>query len=177
MAVSSASGHAAPGIRMVVMGRVAGAHAVRGWVKVQAFTQQPGGLLAYRIWWLGRAGEWRPVELEDASVHGRSVLAKLAGCDDREGAAALRGLEVAVPRDSLPEGEAEEYYWADLQGLRVRNQEGAELGVATGLLETGANQVLVVQAERERLIPFVEAVVKSVDLAQGSIVVDWGVDF
>ncbi len=159
------------------MGRIAGAHAVRGWVRIQTFTQNPDGLLAYPAWWLGRDGGWRQVTVEDASVHGRSLVAKFAGCDDREAAAALKGLEVAVPRASLPASEADEYYWADLQGLRVRNVEGATLGVVIGLLETGANQVLVVEAERKRLIPFVEAVVKSVDLAQGSMVVDWGVDF
>jgi len=162
---------------MVVMGRVAGAHAVRGWVKVQTFTQQPDGLLPYRTWWLGRDGDWQPFQVEEASVHGRSIIAKLAGCEDREGAVALRGAEVALPREQLPVSEAGEYYWSDLQGVQVRNMDGVTLGVVTGLLETGANQVLVVQAERERLIPFVEAVVKSVDLAQGSMVVDWEVDF
>lgn len=159
------------------MGRIGGAHAVRGWVKVQTFTQRPDGLLQYPTWWLEDGGGWRPVQIEDASVHGRSLIAKLAGCSDREAAAALRGRQIAIPRADLPQGEADEYYWADLQGLQVRNLDGATLGVVTGLLETGANQVLVVQAERERLIPFVEAVVKSVDLAQGSMVVDWGVDF
>jgi 16S rRNA processing protein RimM len=162
---------------MVVMGRMAGAHGVRGWVKVQVFTQQSDGLLPFRTWWLGRDGDWRPFQVEEAAVHGRSIIAKLAGCEDREGAAALRGAEVALPREQLPASEAGEYYWSDLQGVQVRNLDGSTLGVVTGLLETGANQVLVVQAERERLIPFVEAVVKSVDLAQGSIVVDWGVDF
>ncbi len=159
------------------MGKVAGAHAVRGWVKVQTFTQHPDGLLAYPIWWLRRDGVWQPVDVEDASVHGQNVIAKLVSCDDREAASALRGMEIAIPREELPQGGAEEYYWADLHGVQVRNLEGAGLGVVTGLLETGANQVLVVRAERERLIPFVEAVVKSVDLAQGSMVVDWGVDF
>lgn len=159
------------------MGRVAGPHAVRGWVKVQTFTQRPDGLLPYRTWWLGRGRDWRAFQVEEASVHGRSIIAKLAGCEDREGAAALKGAEVALPREQLPASEAGEFYWSDLQGVQVRNIDGVTLGVVTGLLETGANQVLVVQAERERLIPFVEAVVKSVDLAQGSMVVDWEVDF
>jgi len=174
---AGAAGQEIPDGRMVVMGRVAGAHAVRGWVKIQTFTQRPDGLLPYATWWLGHAGEWRQVTIEDASVHGRSVIAKIAGCDDREAAAALRGHEVGIPREHLPAKDADEYYWADLHGLQVRNTDGVVLGVVTGLLETGANQVLVVRAERERLIPFVESVVRSVDLAQGSMVVDWGVDF
>jgi 16S rRNA processing protein RimM len=89
----------------------------------------------------------------------------------------LRGREVAVPRAELPRNEEGEYYWTDLEGLRVGNLQGEALGVVTGLLETGASQVLVVQSERERLIPFVSAVVKSVDLARGELVVDWGADF
>jgi len=162
---------------MLVMGRIAGAHAVRGWVKIKTFTQEPDGLLSYPGWWVGHDGEWREVRVEEASVHGGGLIAKIAGCEDREAAVALKGQEVAIPRQWLPAGDANEYYWADLQGLQVRNVEGAELGVVSELMETGANQVLVVVAERERLIPFVEAVVKSVDLAQGSMVVDWGVDF
>ncbi|MCW5620386.1 MAG: ribosome maturation factor RimM [Burkholderiales bacterium] len=145
---------------------------------MQTFLQQPGGLLAYPTWWLGRDGQWRAVEVEDgATMRGRGLIAKLAGCDDREAATALRGTEVALPREMLPAGGEGEYYWADLQGLQVRNLDGVPLGVVTGLLEAGANQVLVVRAERERLIPFVEAVVKSVDLTHGAMVVDWGVDF
>jgi 16S rRNA processing protein RimM len=162
---------------MVVMGRVAGAFAVRGWVKLQVFTQQVGGLLDFPVWHLGRAGAWHPVEVEEGAAHGNALVAKLKGIDDREQAAALRGCEVAVPRAALPASGAGEYYWADLQGLQVTNLRGELLGRVSGLLETGANQVLVVQGERERLIPFVSAVVSSVDLERGALVVDWGADF
>ena len=159
------------------MARVAGAFGVKGWIKLQVYTERVDGLLDFPVWWLGRDGSWEPAELESGSAHGASLVAKLKGVDDRERAAALRGLEVAVPRAALPPSEEGEYYWADLQGLRVRNLEEQALGTVTGLVETGANQVLVVQGERERLIPFVSAVVKSGDLARGELVVDWGADF
>jgi 16S rRNA processing protein RimM len=162
---------------MVIMGRVAAPFAVSGWVKVQVFTEQADGLLRYRDWWLRRDGQWRQVAVEEAAVHGQGVVAKLKGCDDREAAAALRGSEVAVPRAALPRNEDGEYYWADLEGLRVRNLQQQELGRITGLIDTGANQVLVVRGERERLIPFVSAVVESVDLARGEVAVDWGADW
>ena len=162
---------------MVVMGRVAGAFAVKGWIKLQVFTERPGGLLDYPVWWLDRSGEWTTAELEQGAVHGTALVAKLKGIEDREQAAALRGCQVAVPRAALPAGADGEYYWADLQGLRVANLQGEPLGVVAGLLKTGANQVLVVRGERERLIPFVDAVVKSVDLERGELVVDWGADF
>jgi 16S rRNA processing protein RimM len=162
---------------MVVMARVAGAFGVRGWIKLQVFTERASSLLDYPVWWLGRDAAWVPAEVEQASVHGSAVVAKLGGLDDREGAAALRGCKVAVPRAALPQNEEGEYYWADLEGLRVSNLEGETLGAVAGLIETGANQVLVVRGERERLIPFVGAVVKSVDLARGELLVDWGADF
>jgi 16S rRNA processing protein RimM len=162
---------------MVVMGRVVAPFAVKGWIRVQPFTQLPASLLDYRTWWLGREGAWTPGAVEEGAVHGKSVVAKLAGCEEREAAAAMQGLEVAVPRSQLPQSQPGEYYWSDLLGLAVRNLQNQALGRVEGLLETGANQVLVVRGDRERLIPFVAAFVVTVDLAQGEIVVDWELDF
>lgn len=162
---------------MVVMGRVAGAFAVKGWIRVQPFTQQADALLGYPVWWLGREGGWTSRALEEGAVHGKSVVAKLAGCEVRETAATLHGLDVAVPRSQLPPRQEGEYYWTDLLGIAVRNLQGELLGRIERLLETGANQVLVVRGDRERLIPFVAAFVVAVDLAKGEVVVDWGLDF
>jgi 16S rRNA processing protein RimM len=162
---------------MVVMARVVAPFAVKGWIRVQPFTQLPASLLDYPVWWLGREGGWTPRALEEGAVHGKSVVAKLAGCDERDAAAAMQGLEVAVPRSQLPQSQPGEYYWSDLLGLAVRNLQNQALGRVERLLETGANQVLVVRGDRERLIPCVAAFVVTVDLAQGEIVVDWGLDF
>jgi 16S rRNA processing protein RimM len=162
---------------MVVMGRIAGAYAVAGWVKLQVFTASVDSLLQHRRWWLRHGEGWEEREVQEAAVHGRGVVARLAGCADREAAAALRGAEVAVPRSALPDSGPGEYYCTDLLGLHVANQQGEELGAIVDLLETGGQQVLVVQGERERLIPFVGPVVQAVDLAQGKVVVDWGADF
>jgi len=159
------------------MARVLGPFAVKGWIKVQPFTQLPAGILDYPVWWLGRDGEWIERALQEGAVHGKTVVAKLAGCDEREAAAALQGLDVAVPREQLPRSQPGEYYWADLQGLEVRNLQGESMGRVERLLEAGASQVLVVHGDRERLIPYVSAVVAAVDLAKGEIVVDWGLDF
>ncbi|MDP3686464.1 MAG: ribosome maturation factor RimM, partial [Sulfurimicrobium sp.] len=89
----------------------------------------------------------------------------------------LRGCEIAVPRDALPEPAENEYYWSDLIGLCVFNTEQQDLGKVSGLLETGANDVLVVQGDRERLIPFVPQVIQEVDLSAGTIRVEWGLDW
>ena len=167
------------------MGRVVSAFGIRGWIKVQPFTALPDGLLGYPVWWLGQASsatggqaQWSHREVESAAVHGRGLVAKLKGCDTREGAARLKGLDVAVPRSRLPVSAEGEYYWTDLLGLRVHNLQNESLGRVVRLMETGANEVLVVQEDRrERLIPLLSAVVISVDLAKGEMVVDWGTDY
>ena len=167
---------------MVVMGRIAGAFGIKGWVKIQTFTQSLDSLIGYRTWWLSAAevndtGGWQENKVEEAAVHGRLVIAKLSGIDDRSAAELLRGREVAVPRSALPANQPGEYYWAELIGLSVTNLQGVPLGRIGKLLETAAQQVLLVEGERERLIPFIESVVVSVDLAGGSLVVDWDADF
>jgi len=163
--------------RLVVLGRVIAAFGVKGWIKVQPYTEVTAGLLDYPVWWIGRDGEWIERALQEGAVHGKIVVAKLEGCDERKAAAALQGLEVAVPREQLPRSQPGEYYWVDLLGLEVRNLQGEAMGRVERLLETGANQVLVVRGDRERLIPYVAAIVTAVDLAKREIVVDWGLDF
>lgn len=159
------------------MGRVAAPYAVRGWIKVQTFTQHLDSLLDYPIWHLGKAGKWQAYNVLEAKVHGSSVVAQLAGIDDRNAAEAATGMEIAVAREELPPAEDNEFYWDDLVGLTVVNTQGETLGKVTGLLETGAHDVLKVSGEKEHLIPFVEAIAREVDLEAGRIVVDWGSDW
>ena len=160
------------------MGRVTGPYGVRGWIKVRPFTETAEGLVAHAKWWVGREGEWREVTVSDAAAHSGQVVALLEGLADRERAAALKGMEVAVPRDAFPEPGEGEYYWADLIGLKVANLQGDELGEVAEVFSNGAQDVLrVVEDGHERLIPFVAAVVGRVDLADARIEVDWGKDW
>jgi 16S rRNA processing protein RimM len=168
---------ATPPDQLLAMGRISGPFGIKGWIKVQPFTEAPGSLLAYRTWWIESETGWASREIEKAEVHGQAVAAKLAGCDDRDAAAAYRGRQVAVPRSALPAAEENEFYWADLIGLDVVNTAGENLGTVARVLETGANDVLVVEGDRERLIPFIEQVVQQVDLSGSVIRVDWGSDF
>ncbi|NWG39059.1 MAG: ribosome maturation factor RimM [Hydrogenophilaceae bacterium] len=161
----------------VVMGRIAGPYGIKGWVRIQPFTETLDALLDYPVWQIGSQDNWQEAEIEEAGIRGQSIIAKLAGCNDRDAAFALRGQEIAVFRDELPEPEDNEYYWEDLIGLTVVNREGVELGHVVKLLETGAHDVLVVKNEKEHLIPFVGVYVLNVDLAQGIIEVDWGLDY
>ena len=159
------------------MGRILAPFGVKGWVKVQPNTAATGNLLAYKTWWVGREGDWREIAVADARVQGRALAARLEGCDDRDAAAALRGQSVAVPRAALPRTQSGEYYWADLIGLAVVNGSAQALGRITGVLQTGANDVLVVAGERERLIPFIAEVIREVDVTAGVVRVDWGADY
>lgn len=159
------------------MGRIRAPHGVKGWVKVQPFTQEVGGLLEYGQWWIGREGEWQQIRVADGAINGATVIAKLEGCDDREAAAAYKGAEVGVPREELPGLQPNEYYQRDLLGARVSNREGEALGEVTGFIETGANLVLVLRGERERLVPFISDVIVEVDVAGRHLVVDWGKDY
>jgi len=159
------------------MGRVSAPHGIKGWIKVQPFTHEIGGLLAYPEWWFARDGEWRQFRVAESAVHGALVLARLEGCTHREAAAALKGNEVAIPRRLLPENRQGEYYWSDLLGMEVLNRRGERLGRVAKVLETGANNVLVLEGEKERLVPFVDSVILNVDLAGGSLSVDWELDY
>ena len=127
---------------MIVMGRVSAPFGVKGWVKVQPYTEKVDNLFRYPKWWLAAAGGWDAMEVEEKSVHGETLLVRFAGMDDRERAATLRGREVAVPRHQLPVAGPGEYYWADLVGLAVENMRGQSFGHVDRLFESGANPVL-----------------------------------
>ena len=163
------------------MGRVTAAFGVKGWIKIYTLTAQPGNLQDYPVWWLGQGDDWRDVRVVAAKVHSNALVAQLEGVADRDAAAALKGRQIAVPREKLPGAGENEFYWADLIGLRVVNAELHEFGRVARILETGANDVLVVEGsdnnERERLIPFIAGVISQVDLPAGLIRVDWGRDY
>ncbi|MDR5172259.1 ribosome maturation factor RimM [Methylobacillus flagellatus] len=164
------------------MGRIVAPYGVYGWVKVQPDTEYIDSLFDYDRWMLGRGDpkrpeQWRPYEVEKAKVHNDLLLVKLEGVDDRDQAFACKGMHVAVRRDELPEPEEDEYYWSDLIGLQVRNQQGIDFGQVADVFATGANDVLVVKGDRERLLPFIGQVVLEVDIDAKAILVDWDAEF
>ena len=159
------------------MGRIAAPFGVKGWVKVQPFSDDPGALMDFESWRVGRGEQQKHFSVEAIQDHGKALVAKLAGVDERDAAYALRGQEISVAKHDLPPPEENEFYWSDLIGLKVVNREGVELGTVDSLMESGANDLLVVKGKREHLIPFVAAFVGAVDLAGGTIEVDWGEDY
>ena len=170
---------------MIVLGRIVGAYGLHGWVKLLAMGDDFDALGRMPQWWLGTdsdAEDWQAYALDAAKAHGKGWVVKFVGVDERNAAQALEGKYIAAPRAELPETAKDEYYWADLVGLEVVNTQGERLGQVTGLLSSGAHDVLCVRdgAEekvQERLLPFVAQVVKNVDMASRRICVEWGRDW
>lgn len=163
---------------IVIVGKLLGAHGVKGLLKVYSWTQPRDNILHYNPWLLGQDGEWRTVEVIEGRKQGKSVVVRLDGIADRDQALAMRDVEVAIRREQLDTLESGEYYWSDLIGLRVRNLAGELLGDVADLMETGADDVLVVRGDVQRLVPFSQPqIVKRVDLDAGEILVDWELDY
>jgi 16S rRNA processing protein RimM len=157
---------------MIVVGRIAGLFGVRGWVKVFSETEPRENILGYSPWFLGEDHE--PKELMEGKRHGKGLVARVKGCDDRDQAAALVGQQIAVCRSQLPPPGPDEFYWTDLIGLSVTTETGTLLGKVERLFGTTSNDVMVVDGDRERLIPFIWGdVIKEIDLGRGSILIDW----
>jgi len=158
----------------VILGRISGLFGVKGWVKVYSYTEPREAVLDYDRWLLSGKNGWQEATVAEGQRHGKTVIVRINGYDDRDQAAGLIGTEIGVPRDELPEADSDHYYWSDLEGLSVVHRDGTELGKVDHLLETGANDVMVVKGETERLVPFVmDKVVLGVDLVKGEISVDW----
>ncbi|MDY6921064.1 MAG: ribosome maturation factor RimM [Pseudomonadota bacterium] len=164
----------------VVVGKFLGPYGVQGWIKLYSHTQPMENIGNYSPLWVQRGEDWQPVRLERVQRHGKGLVAKIEGCDNRDQVPAYSGCEIAIRREQLPKLQADDYYWSDLEGLRVLTVAGDSLGVISHLFETGANDVMVVQGDarsldrRERLIPYLwEDVVQAVDLQAGTMTVDW----
>jgi 16S rRNA processing protein RimM len=176
---------------LVVVGHVVDAWRLDGGLKVAPYSSDAAALLAARTWWLDVRGDLKAFDVHDAKTHGSHVTARLVGIADRTGAEGLKGARISVERRAFPVTDDNAYYWVDLIGLAVVNREGDAFGAVVDLIETGAHQVLVVREDAgeggdghgesakpvERLIPFVDAYVGTVDLAGRRIVVDWQKDY
>lgn len=171
----------------LIVGKISGVYGVKGWIKVYSDTDPRERIADYNPWYLKLAGEqadaqWREVRIEAGRPQAKTIIVKIEGCDDRDAAMQLTGAVIGIRQDQLQALDNNEFYWRDLIGLRVTNKEGVELGTVQRLMETGANDVLVVRAQdresKERLIPWtLGQAVLDVDLEQGLIQVDWDADF
>jgi 16S rRNA processing protein RimM len=160
------------------VGEISGVFGVKGWVKVFSFTGSRENILKYSPWLLKKGSETKTINVLDGALQGRSVVAKFEGIDDRDQALAFMGWQIFIKPEQLPKAAAGEYYWSDLIGLKVETTEGVELGHIDNLLETGANDVVIIKGERERAVPFLQGqTIVHIDLQAGKMVVDWDPGF
>lgn len=163
---------------MVVLGKTSGAFGIKGWVKVFSYTSPPEQIFDYRQWYIKQSGQWNPVKLKSGRPQGKGLIAQIDGIADRNAAEALGRCEIAIMRDQLPKLRENEFYWSDLIGMQVVDTKGKSFGKVKALIETGANDVLVVNGDEERLVPWIwDQVIQSVSLQEKLITVDWDPDF
>jgi 16S rRNA processing protein RimM len=180
---SAASGVRAPD-DLTQVGYVSGAYGVAGSIRVTPFSTDADALLNVKTWWLDKPS-LHSVTVRTAKLHGGDVVAQLAGVVGRDASEALKGAAVSIPRSQFPALSADEFYWSDLIGLEVVNVQGEALGRVTDMMDNGAQSILRIApvatadaaAAAERLIPYVDQFVKTVDLAARTITVDWGLDY
>lgn len=166
---------------LILVGHVTGAYGIHGWVRIRPYSNDADALLRAKTWWLDTP-DLHDVERLQAKLHGGDVVAQIVGIADRNAAERMQGATVSVRRAHFPPLGDQEFYWVDLIGSTVDNLQGFRLGIVSGLMDNGAHPILKVTCtengtERERLVPFVDQFVKSVDTHGKSITVDWDADF
>ncbi len=163
---------------LINVGKISGVFGIKGWLKIFSYTEPKDNILSYRHWLIKRNSQEKTVTVTGGQSQGKGVIVQLDGVSDRNQALTLTGWEIYITRAQLPPSGRDEFYWADLIGLSVENMTGVHLGVVENLMQTGANDILLIKGDRERAIPFLQGqTVKTIDLALKKMVVDWDADF
>jgi len=162
----------------IVMGKILGPHGIKGWIKIHPFTEKKDSLIDHKILMASKDEKlWQSFEVECMDVGDKFILAKFKGVDDRNAAEKLNKFFISLDKSSLPKLDENNYYWHELIGLDVKNNEGMHFGKVDSLIETGANDVLVVLGDKEYLIPYIKQVILEVNLETNMIRVDWQDDY
>ena len=162
--------------KYIVIGKLGATYGVNGWLKIHTYTEFGENILHYSPWYLSAPGQdtYQETIIEDGKPHGNSFIVKLFGANNPEEARLYTGKIISIQRSQLPPLPQDEYYWSDLVGLTVLNTQGEVLGTVSYLIETGANDVLVVKGDKEHAIPYLPgSVVVNIDLAKKEMIVDW----
>lgn len=161
----------------VVIGKFGKTFGVRGWVKVHSFATPKESILSFFPWQIQKNHQFQDVSIEANKIHHQHIVVKLKDVDDIDAAKLFTNLNIFIDRILLPKLKKNEYYWNDLAGLKVVNQESIELGIIDHLFATGANDVMVVKGKKEHLIPYIKNTILDVDIKNKIIKVDWDENF
>ena len=167
----------------LVIGRITTVHGIKGWVKIHPYTENPQDVFSYQPWWLKTRSGWKKVEVDASRDTAKGLQCHIKGLDDRDEARNICQLDIHADKAQLPSLDQDEFYWSQLLGLTVISHfqgNKVELGTVKRLLETGANDVLVVIGNnkgaidnQERLIPYIDQVIRDIDIDAGTIDVEW----
>lgn len=157
--------------KKILLGRISSAHGIKGEILIRAFTETAQGLIDYGAL---DAGNGRTIKVTHAKATNKGVIARVEGVTDRNGAEALKGLDLYVDRARLPEPEGDAYYHEDLIGLEAVDVAGVRIGRVRGVENYGAGDILAVETGArgdELLVPFLDAYVPEVDIKAGRITI------
>lgn len=160
----------------IELGNISGFFGVKGWVKIYSYTRPRDGIKQYQQFYCGDSK--KPISFTQIKTSGKSLIGHIDGVNTRDTAQSYLGQSLAVKASDLPK-LTNEYYWHELIGLTVTNQQGQQLGTITEMMETGANDVMVIKntAGEETLIPYAMSLfVLSVDVDKGEMQVNWELD-
>lgn len=162
----------------VIVGRFGRPHGIKGFVTVHSFTEPNDNILSYSDWHVSLNGQWQVIKLLSVQIHNKAIVAQIEGFPERESVARLTNIEIAIRKDQLAPLAPGEYYWHQLVGMKVINQQGQAFGEVVEVMPTGSNDVLVVQGEKRHLIPYLpEQFIIEVNDESQTITVDWDMDF
>ena len=164
--------------KQIIIGRIGSVYGLKGWLKIISFTEPVENIFSYQPWQLFIHHQWQPVSVKNFNKQGTQLIALLDICTNREDTRQYTGLDISIFRQQLPTLSNNEYYWSDLEGLKVVNKEGYLLGTVDHLFATGSNDVLVVIGNKKYLIPYLlNQFILHIDLNNQTMLVDWDPDF
>lgn len=165
-------------VNLIVVGRFGRVHGIKGFITINSYTEPRDNILRYTDWHAFIDQQWQRLELSHIEVTNKHLLVQVAGYQEREQIASLTNKEIGVSKEQLPTLAIGEFYWHQLIGMNVVDQQGSVLGEVVEILATGSNDVLIVKGEKRLLIPYLPGrSVVNVDLHQRQIIVDWDTDF
>jgi 16S rRNA processing protein RimM len=170
-------------MKKIIIARFGKVFGLKGWIKVISFTTPKENIFKYKHWLIKKPGvssEWTPLEIKEKKIQGVYLIVKLPDCANCEQAQHFVNTEIAVERHQMPNPKENEYYWADLEGMSVVNEQDINLGIVDHLFNNGANDVIFIKdpiQKKERLLPYIKHVIKRIDLENKIIYVDWDENF